>query len=74
WHKQASLKLNVSDIFNTERYSGKLIYQNINFILHNSWESRRVGLTFTYNFGNKNIKSSKHNSSIEDEQSRINKS
>ncbi|AYD49131.1 TonB-dependent receptor domain-containing protein [Arachidicoccus soli] len=73
WHKQATLKLNINDLFNTQQYSGKLIYQNIDFRLHNVWESRRVGLTFTYNFGNKNIKSANHNSSIEDEQNRINK-
>lgn len=73
WHKQASIKLNVNDIFNTQQYSGKLIYQNIDFRLHNTWESRRIGLTFTYNFGNKNIKSNNHDSGIEEEQNRINK-
>lgn len=74
WDKKANLKLNINDIFNTQQYRGRLKYENIDMRLHNTWESRWVGLTFTYNFGNKDLKVNQHrNSGIEEEQNRINK-
>lgn len=74
WDKRANLKLNVNDIFNREQYKGRLRYQNIDMKIHNTGESRRVGLTFTYNFGNCNMKVDQHRKTgKEDEQNRINK-
>lgn len=74
WNKKGNLKLNINDIFNTEQYLGRLRYENIDMRLHNTWESRSIGLTFTYNFGNKNLKVNNHrNSGIEEEQNRISK-
>ncbi|TAM95967.1 MAG: TonB-dependent receptor [Chitinophagaceae bacterium] len=74
WDKRASMKLNVNDIFDTQEGGGTLHYQQINMTIHNKWESRRIGLTFSYSFGNKNLKvNQNHKTGIEDEQNRISK-
>lgn len=74
WDKKALLKVSVNDIFNTQEGRSRLKYQNIDLRLLNTWESRRVAVTFTYNFGNRNMKSSnQHKTGIEEEQNRINK-
>lgn len=47
--KKANLKLNVNDIFYTDKFSGR--QPDINLTVRNRWESRRATLTFTYRFG-----------------------
>jgi hypothetical protein len=74
WDKRATLKLNVNDLFQTQHFSGYMKYQNIDLTINNHWESRRVGLSFTYNFGNRNLKVNEHKGTgIEEEQGRIKK-
>ncbi|MDE1192415.1 MAG: TonB-dependent receptor [Arachidicoccus sp.] len=74
WNKKANLKLNVNDIFNTQRFKAAEKFMDIDMHINNKWESRRIALTFTYNFGNINLKTRDHsNSGIQDEQNRINK-
>lgn len=55
---KAKLKLNVNDILYSSYYEGALKYANVDFTVFNKWASRRANLSFTYNFGNRNIKSS----------------
>lgn len=55
---QAKLKLSANDIFYTSYYTGALQYANVDFTVNNKWGSRRANLSFSYNFGNKNLKSS----------------
>ena len=70
--KKAKLKLNVSDIFLTSFFTGEVKYQNINLDIHNRWASRRASLTFTYNFGNQNVKgASRRSTATEDLKSRV---
>lgn len=74
WDNKANIKLNVNDIFNTQNFTADLYYSDIQMHLHNKWESRKVALTFTYNFGNKNLKIHQHDDSgSSDEQNRISK-
>lgn len=74
WDNKANIKLNVNDIFNTQSFTADLYYSDIQMHLHNKWESRKVALTFTYNFGNKNLKIHQHDDSgSSDEQNRISK-
>ena len=61
-NKKARLKLSVSDIFLTSFFAGRINYSNMNLELDNRWNARRVALTFTYNFGNQNVKSLRRNS------------
>lgn len=54
---KAKLKLNVNDILYSSYYEGALKYSNVDFTVANKWGSRRANLSFTYMFGNKNVKS-----------------
>ncbi|MGR3809153.1 outer membrane beta-barrel protein [Jiulongibacter sp. NS-SX5] len=56
--KKGKLKLNVNDLFLTSFFNGDINYQNVDLAITNRWSSRRATLTFTYNFGNQNVKAS----------------
>src|SRR5690606_16900678 len=60
--KKGKLKLNVSDLFLTSFFNGAIDYQNVDLKVTNRWTSRRATLTFTYNFGNQNVKASRRRS------------
>lgn len=72
WNKNATLRLNVNDLLNTMRYIEIFEYQNVKFTTKQYWESRQARLTFTYRFGNKEVKSERNRrSGSEEERSRI---
>lgn len=48
---QGTLRFFVSDIFNSQRFSGTIIYQDIDVKIREKGDSRRASLTFTYRFG-----------------------
>lgn len=52
---KARLKLNVNDLFYSSYYEGLVKYQNIYFTVLNRQASRRVSLSFSYNFGNQKL-------------------
>jgi hypothetical protein len=66
-NKKARLKLNVNDMFLTSFFNGKIDYQNIDLAVTNRWSSRRATLSFTYNFGNQNVKSARRRSTATDD-------
>ena len=66
-NKKAKLKLNANDIFLTSFFNGKIDYQNIDLAVTNRWASRRVTLSYTYNFGNQNVKSARRRSTAADD-------
>lgn len=69
---KANLKLNVSDPFWINQFRGRAVVGDINFRVQSRWESRRFNLTFTYRFGNQNVKSARErNSATSAEQSRV---
>lgn len=69
--EKGSLKLNVQDPFWLNKFNGRATVQDINFRVLSKWESRRIMLTFTYRFGNQNVKSARQrNSATSAEQSR----
>ncbi len=71
WNKKARLKLNVNDIFLTSLFAGNIKYSNMDTQLQSRWTARRVTLTFTYNFGNQNVRSSRKSTAGEDLKKRI---
>ena len=73
WHKAAILRLNVSDLFNTLRPGGTIVFGNTNLSFRNRFESRVARLTFTYNFGNRTTKGPHpaERSGVNDEQNRV---
>ena len=68
----ASLKLSANDIFRTMKFRGESIVGENTIKIDNSWESRRVNLTFNYRFGNKDVKPvGRKRGASSDEQGRI---
>ncbi len=57
--KKGSLKFGVRDIFNSQNFSGKINYQDIDAYIKNIRDSRTFSLTFSYRFG-KPIKNQQH--------------
>jgi iron complex outermembrane receptor protein len=71
FNKRAALRLNVNDIFNTQRDYDVIKYQNLNATLYDKVESRWFKLSFSSKFGNNSLKSNaKHSAGNEDEQNR----
>ncbi len=69
---KGNLKLNVNDPFWLNQFRGRAVVQDINFYVGSRWESRQFRLTFTYRFGNQNVKSARdRNSATSAEQNRV---
>jgi len=62
FNKKGMLKVNVNDPFWMNKFRGSTSYQDINFKINARWESRVVRATFTYNFGNQNVKAARQRS------------
>lgn len=73
WNKKGSLRLNINDVFFLNRFEGTVKYQDLNFRVLSRWESRQARVSFTYRFGNQNVKAARQRStSTEDLRSRAN--
>lgn len=69
---KGNIKLNINDPFWLNQFRGRATVQDINFFVGSRWESRQVRLTFTYRFGNQNVKTARQrNSATSAEQSRV---
>ncbi len=72
WDGKANIKLNVNDIFFTNRWKVRVDQDNIDATVQGRFESRRANLTFTYKFGNNEMKPIRQRSTAtEDEQNRV---
>jgi hypothetical protein len=60
---KGNIKLNINDPFWMNRFRGRAMVQDIDFRVNSRWESRRIMLTFTYRFGNQNVKGERNRSS-----------
>ncbi|MBD0258882.1 MAG: outer membrane beta-barrel protein, partial [Cytophagales bacterium] len=58
-HKKGNVKLNVNDPLWLNRFRGRTDFEQINFRIHSRWESRVARVTFTYNFGNQQVKAAR---------------
>ena len=71
--KKLKIRVGMDDIFLTNRWEGKLQYQNVNLSVVNRYLSRRASFTVNYNFGNQNVKSARNrNTATEDLKNRAN--
>ena len=72
--KRLSLRLNVQDIFWSQRFTGKFNFQNVDVNVAGFGDSRQVRLTASYRFGNQKVQQARRRSSgADDEKNRINK-
>ncbi len=69
---KGTLKLSINDAFFLQRSNVDVRHDNINMRVDNSWDNRRVGLTFTYRFAKgQTVQQRKQSGSSQDEQRRI---
>ncbi len=69
---QGSLKLSIKDLFNTNNNKVSVNQDDINLDVQNRWESRRVHLSFSYNFGNQKVQQARHRrTATSDEENRV---
>lgn len=72
WEKKGTLRLNVNDIFWMNKFRGTSEFQDISLRVNSTWPSRQVRLTFTYRFGNQNVKGARQrNTGADDLQQRV---
>ncbi|WP_295116710.1 outer membrane beta-barrel family protein [uncultured Chitinophaga sp.] len=70
---KGTLKLGLNDILNTKQYNIDVDYQNVRSNNKINMDTRTAALTFTYRFGNKNVKQTKtRKNTIEAESNRTN--
>lgn len=68
-NNKMNLKVNMNDIFNTQRYRGSTNYANMKFNFMNKWESRVANLSISYRFGSNDIKPERRRSTGLDSES-----
>jgi hypothetical protein len=67
WNKKGTIRLNVNDLFWTNRFRGEAVYKDIDFRVRSQWPSRQARLTFTYSFGNQNVKGARQRNTGSDD-------
>jgi iron complex outermembrane recepter protein len=72
WNNKASLKVGVSDLLYTDITRVKVQFENQDFTFKKLNDTRRVRLTFTYNFGKTKFKM-RETKSNQDEKNRLKK-
>jgi len=66
-----NIKLSVNDIFFASGWQGVSNFDGLEGIGNGNWDSRRVSLSVSYLFGNKNVNSRKRKTGIEAESKRV---
>ena len=67
-----NIKLSASDITYQTGWSGTSNFDGLTGERQGVWDSRKVALSISYNFGNSNVKSRQRSTGIEDESKRVN--
>lgn len=71
---KGSLKLSVVDPFRIQKVRVAIKHDNLDMVVKNLWDNRRVGLTFTYRFSKgENVNQRRRTGSAQEEESRIGK-
>ncbi|MFN3848373.1 MAG: outer membrane beta-barrel protein [Spirosomataceae bacterium] len=72
WDKKGTLKLSVNDVFLTSYWNGNADFAGVVLSIRNRWDARVARLSFTYKFGNQQVKSARRRSTAtESEQGRV---
>ena len=70
---KATMKLSVSDIFNTMKWGGESNFAGAHSQANGKWESRQFKVNFTYRFGSNQVKAARQRATgIDDESKRAN--
>lgn len=68
---QLNVKISANDIFYQSGWSGQSEFNGLISTGTGNWDSRRVSLNLSYNFGNQKVKSRKRKTGIEEESKRV---
>jgi len=66
-----NVKLSANHIFFESGWDGESNFDGLIGTGMGNWDSRRVAISISYNFGNRNVKSRKRKTGIEDESKRV---
>jgi len=66
-----NVRLSASDLFYETGWDGVSIFNGLESAGGGNWDSRRVSLSMSYNFGNQNVKSRRRQTGLEDEAQRV---
>jgi hypothetical protein len=66
-NKKVRLRVNMEDVFMTNQFAGKIVYQNLDIHIQNRSTSRRAVFSASYNFGNQNVKSARQRKTATDD-------
>lgn len=69
--KKGTIRVNVNDIFAMSKFRGTTQFQDIDLTVRSEWGSRQVRATFSYRFGNQNVKVRNRNTGSADIQQRV---
>lgn len=73
WNGRGSLQFNINDLFNTNQVNGFVDQGTIDVTMDQLRESRRANLTFSYSFGNQEVKPARNRrTATEEERNRVN--
>jgi len=67
--KRANVKIGVSDIFRTRNSTVSIDQDDINLIVNQQNDTRRVSVSFSYRFGNQKVKAARKRSTAAEEES-----
>jgi hypothetical protein len=72
-NNKVTLRVNVDDIFWTNKFRGVAIYKDIDFNVRSQWPSRQFRVSMSYSFGNQNVRAARQrNTGSTDLQQRAN--
>ncbi|WP_375445898.1 TonB-dependent receptor domain-containing protein [uncultured Fibrella sp.] len=67
WERKGRFSLNINDLFWGNKFSGVAKFQDIDFAVKSFWQSRVIRASFTYRFGNQNVKAARQRNTGADE-------
>lgn len=68
--KKGTIKVNVNDIFASNRFKGGTEYGDIYLYVNNRWQNRTVNVSFSYRFGNNKIEGARERKAGNEDESR----
>ena len=72
WDGNGQIKLSVSDIFKTSKWSAYTELGALRMDMRGTWEGQQIKANFTYRFGNKNVQGARQRKTgLEDEKNRV---
>lgn len=66
FNKKGTIKVNLNDIFASQRFRGVADFNNIYLSVNNRWQNRTLNVAFTYRFGNTKMETKERQSGTDE--------